>query len=793
MLLHVVPATAGSDVLWYETPAQRWVEALPIGNGSLGAMVFGGVQEERLALNEDTLWAGRPVDGANPDALSTLPRVREALFAERYEDADGLLRRMQGPDCQPYLPLGDLLIRFPSIASPSRYRRSLDLETAVAATRFVSNGVEHRRDVLVSHPAGVLALRLSADKPSRVTCELSLASELRHQLGAEGNDTLVMSGRAPGNLPFRPRHVRTADRLYDYGEGMRFTAAMRVIASGGRTRAVERENGMVLLVEGADEALVLLAAGTNFDRSHPAGINSATDPAAAAQSRLQRVGSLSWATLREQHEQDHRRLYDRCSLLLTANREDLPTDRRINEYDAAADPGLAALAFSYGRYLLIASSRTGSQPATLQGIWNDLPRPPWNSAYTMNINSQMNYWPAEVTGLSECHEPLLRMVRELADRGAATAKSYYGCRGWCAHHNSDLWRDTTPAGAGSGDPRWAQFPLGGVWHCLDLVEHCRFTRDDKFLREDAMPLLAGATRFCLDWLVPDPRHEGLLATAPSTSPENAFRPAGAGPTGATVSSTCDLALIRELFAGYREMAAIVGDDASLLPEISAAEAKLPPYRVLSDGRLAEWSHDHPDADPKHRHVSHLIGLYPGSHITPQSTPTLAAAAANTLNTRGDVSTGWSMAWKAGLWARLGDGDRAALVLKNFFRLTDTEKPGMRGGGVYPSLLCAHPPFQIDGNFGVTAAVAEMLLQSHRQSIDGRPILQLLPALPTAWPNGKVRGLRARGGFVVDIDWAQGRVASVSVRSQRGGGCQLEGNAITRDLQLRPSQAVSLSF
>ncbi|WJH33154.1 glycoside hydrolase family 95 protein [Paenibacillus sp. CC-CFT747] len=739
-------SAAANLTMWYRQPAAEWVEALAVGNGRLGGMVFGGTKRERILLNEDTLWSGHPYDPNNREAAAYLGEVRRLAFEGNYPEAQSVLEEhMLGPWTESYQSLGDMILELDGAGPVSDYRRELDLRDAVSRTSFRMNGVRYAREVFVSAVDQVMVVRVTADHPGKVSLRASLDSLLNHSVRKGGVDSIAMSGQAPSHV--EPFHAKSTEPvLYEEDKGIRFEAVLRALPEGGHVEA----HGNLLWVKGANAVTFLFTAATSYNGFDKDPVREGKDAGALCADWLSGASQLSYEELLARHLRDYQELFGRVELELEApGREELPTDERIlGVRDGERDEQLAILFFQFGRYLLLSSSRPGTQPATLQGIWNDRARPPWACNYTVNINTQMNYWPGEVGNLAECHKPLFHMLEDLRRTGGETARAHYGARGWVAHHNVDIWRITTPSGGPSKGPAsWAFWPMGGAWLCQHLWEHYRFGGDANFLRGTAYPIMKEAALFLLDWLVEDP--EGYLVTNPSTSPENTFIGPDGRKAAVSIASTMDNALTWELFTHCIEASELLGQDVLFREELAAARARLRPLKIGRHGQLQEWFEDFEEAEPGHRHMVHLYPLHPGHQIGLHTDPELAEACRVSIERRlvheKEDAVGWCFAWLISLFARLEKPERAYHYLT---KLLSNPFPNLFNAHRHPKLTFY--PLTVDANFGATAGIAELLLQSHLDE------LVLLPALPAEWPAGHIRGLRARGGFTVDLEWIEER-------------------------------------
>jgi alpha-L-fucosidase 2 len=783
-------STAGhgqaTDVLWYKLPAKYFEETLVLGNGKMGASVFGGMESDKIYLNDATLWSGEPVDpNMNPEAYKNLPAIREALNNEDYKLADELQHKLQGSFSQSYLPLGTLFIDFQYSGEPRNYYRELNISNAVSKVSFEVAGVFYTREYFISYPDKVMVIRLTSSKKGALNFAVRFESLLNHSEVVSGKE-LYANGYAP--TAAKPNYLGDVKDavVFDKDRGTRFSTLVEVKNTDGNISISDSTLGL----KDASSATILVSVATSFNGFNRDPAKQGLDNEAIARKQIKAASSKSYEDLMNAHQTDYQKYFNRVKLDLgKTTASNLPTDERLERYATGQeDKNLEILYFQYGRYLLISSSRTPGVPANLQGIWNPYIRPPWSSNYTTNINAEENYWLAENTNLSEMHMPMLSFIKNIAETGKVTAKTFLGADGWAACHNSDIWAMSNPVGDfGHGDPVWANWYMGGAWLSTHLWEHYLFTRDKVWLKNEGYELMRGAAAFCLDWLV---EKNGELITSPSTSPENKYINSD-GYHGATFyGGTADLAMVRACMEQAVAASKLLNTDADFRGRLEDALKRLHPFTIGKKGNLQEWYYDWNDEDPQHRHQSHLFGLFPGRQITPVATPELANACRKTLEIKGDETTGWSKGWRINLWARLYDGNHAYKMYRELLKYVPPD--GMRtnysgGGGTYPNLFDAHPPFQIDGNFGGSAAVAEMLVQS-----DGNEI-RLLPALPDAWDKGAVSGLCARGGFEVSIVWENHQAKSAVITSKTDNTCKIIAGGIERDVELKAGKTINLVF
>ncbi len=776
-----------ANTLWYNQPATYFEESLVLGNGKVGASVFGGVATDQIYLNDATLWSGEPVDAnMNSEAYKNIPAIREALKNEDYKLADQLQRKVQGKFSESYTPLGTLFLEFDQKGEPQNYRRELNISEAISKVSYELNGVKYTREYFISYPDQIMIIKLTSSKKGGLDFGVKFKSQLKNTVSIVDNE-LNANGYAPIHNEPNYRGNGPDAVVFDENRGTRFSTKIKIKNTDGILSATDS----IVRLSGGTEALVFVSIATSFNGFDKNPVTEGNSAEFLANEQLEKAFPKSFDELKKAHLDDFQKYFSRVSLNLgKTSAPDLPTDERLRRYaEGKEDKNLEVLYFQFGRYLLISSSRTPGVPANLQGIWNPHLRPPWSSNYTTNINAEENYWLAENTNLSEFHMPLLSFIKNLATTGKITAKTFYGVNGWTVCHNSDIWAMSNPVGDfGSGDPNWANWNMAGAWLSTHLWEHYQFTRDTEFLKDDAYELMKGAALFCLEWLVED--QKGELITSPSTSPENKFITPD-GYQGSTLyGGTADLAMIRQCFIQTIKASEILDTDLEFRNKLELALNKLHPYQIGKKGNLQEWYYDWEDVEPQHRHQSHLFGLFPGNHISPSTTPELANACRKTLEIKGDETTGWSKGWRINLWARLLDGNHAYKMYRELLKYVEPDgvkTDYVRGGGTYPNLFDAHPPFQIDGNFGGAAAIAEMLVQSTENEI------HLLPAIPDAWNSGSVKGICARGGFEVSMVWKNKSVKKLSVLAKSSGKTTLYFGSKKKEINLKKGQVYELNL
>ncbi|MDF2538415.1 MAG: alpha-L-fucosidase [Herbinix sp.] len=760
--------------LWYQKPAQKWTQALPLGNGRIGAMIYGGVLKERICMNEDTLWSGYPRDTVDPEAGEYVTEAMKLTREGKADLAQNLLEdKVLGTWGQSYMPLGDIHLAFEYKGPYENYHRALDLTRAVSLVKYDVDKVTYQREYFVSAPDDGLVIRLTASERKKINFMVTVSSLLKSSVTTEGNH-MILSGECPGQAA--PNYVNIENPIIysdkDEERGISFYGILKVTHQGGELRV--REDSLQLM--DADEATLYFTVKTSFNGYDKHPYLEGKEIIAPCIKNMKVLSSKEYQKLMDIHVEDYQSFFDRVDFNLFSNQESpIPTDERLRRFEnGTADDGMYPLLFQFGRYLLISCSRPGTQAANLQGIWNEELRAPWSSNYTVNINTQMNYWPAFLCNLGELQEPLLSLVKDIRQNGKKTAEVYYNARGFCAHHNIDLWRITTPVGPRGtrGSANWGFWNMGGVWLCRHVYEQFEFTGDRQYLKNEVLPILKDASLFCLDLLTPD--GQGNLWVCPSTSPENCYEINGNG-YGVAATSTMTMTMVRDLFKNTIDAITILGEEDELKEQLTDILSKLYPFRIGSKGQLMEWNGDLEGIDPHHRHVSHLYGLHPANEFTYDKTPELVEACKTTLQERGDDGTGWSLGWKVCHWARLRDGDHALKLIKRQLKPVGDDAVNYENhGGTYDNLFDAHPPFQIDGNFGVCAGMAEMFLQSHEG------FLHLLPALPKEWRDGHITGLVGRGNIFVSLYWQDGILQKAILKANLDGAVNIkyQDNKIT---------------
>ena len=745
-----------SNVLWYKKPANTWTEALPIGNGRLGAMIYGKTDNEIIQFNEETLWTGQPHDYSHEGAHKYLNEIRELLFAGKQQEATdlGMQHFMSEPLRQlSYQPFGNILINYPKSREITEYSRNLNLKNAITQVLYKVGNVNYKQETFSSEPDQAIVTHISSNKDKMVNLTLGMNSpHKRYTVIVEGN-VIILKGKAD-NFSFKNKKDKERNAKVNYPESkMTFEARLKVINNNGEL--ISGEDGIE--IKNASSVTLLLVAATNFVNYNDISAN----PQMKCEDYLAKLEGKTYDKLKQAHVQDYQKYYNRVTVYFgNSDISERPTNERIVSFEKDLDPSLVALLYQYGRYLLISSSRPGTQPANLQGIWNHNLTPSWGSKYTLNINAEMNYWPAEITNLSELAEPFLNMVEDLSVTGRKVAKEHYNLDGWVTHHNTDIWRASAPINH-ANHGIWIS---GAAWTCQHLWWHYQFSGDKEFLKNNAYPIMKDAARFYANYLIPHKNESDWLVSGPSNSPEMG---------GLVMGPAMDHQIIRNLFTNTIEVAEILNVDSDFAAELKAKQSKIAPNQIGKHGQLQEWFEDKDDPENTHRHVSHLWGLHPGNEIHPLTTPELAEACKVTLSHRGDGGTGWSRAWKINFWARLLDGDHAFLLLKNLIVPAGSKK-GVKhsAGGLYPNLFDAHPPFQIDGNFGATSGITEMLLQSHLRDEKGDYFQDILPALPLALSNGSIKGIKGKGGFEVSLKWTNNELVQVSIKSLLGNNLNI---------------------